>query len=38
MVHDLIAAIRDGYRAWRHRRYIRAQRAQLMREPSPFDF
>jgi len=38
ILQDLIAAIRDGYRAWKHRRYIRAQRAQLMREPSPFDF
>ena len=38
ILQDLIRAIRDGIRAWKHYRYIRAQRARVMAEPSPFDF
>lgn len=38
ILQDLIAAIRDGFRAWKHRRYVRAQRERVMAEPSPFDF
>ena len=38
ILQDLIAAIRDGIRAWKHRRYVRAQRERVMAEPSPFDF
>lgn len=37
-IQDLIAALRDGVRAWKHRRAVRAQRERILAEPSPFDF
>ena len=37
MYQDILAAIREALREWKHRRAVRAQRARHMSEPCPFD-
>ncbi len=38
MFTDFRAAWREFVREWKHRRAARARRAEILREPSPFDF